>query len=44
MFKIEKASSGAPWFCLFYNDILLETFDRKWQAVEAQARYERLRG
>ena len=42
MYTIEKASSGAPWWCLYFNGILLETYDRKWQAIEGQKAYERL--
>jgi hypothetical protein len=44
MYEIKKAVSGAPWWCLFFNGILLETTDRRWQAVEAVERYKRMQG
>ena len=35
MFKIEKSKAGLSLWHLYFNGVQLQTFDRRWQAVEA---------
>lgn len=43
-YEIRKPVSGAKWWCLFFCGTQIDTFDRKWQAVEAIERYKAIMG
>ena len=42
MWEVKRPPSGAPWFVLYLDGQFFQSFDRKWQAVEAMQKMQKI--